>query len=100
MVHLEANRDHRLRPIDFRTSHHPISAFSAQEKYGATGAFSSNRICPDHTHIQCEKWLEAVARRPKPSGNGGKYRLYESRGGERDDRRCRFAFSLTSRERE
>jgi len=44
--------------------------------------------------------LEAVARRPKPSDNGGKYRPYDSRGGERHDRRCRFAFSLTSRERE
>jgi hypothetical protein len=51
MVHLDANRDHRLRPFDFRTSHHPISAFSAQEKYGATGAFSSNRIHSNRTHV-------------------------------------------------
>jgi hypothetical protein len=40
-----------MRISDFRTSQRPISAFSAQEKYGATGAFSSNRIHSDHTHF-------------------------------------------------
>jgi len=47
-----------------------------------------------------EKWLESVARRPKPSDTSGTYWLCDSRDGERHDRRCRFAFKLTSCERE
>jgi hypothetical protein len=97
MVYLDANWEHRLRPFDFRTSHHAISAFSTQEKYGAAGAFRRIASIPNMLIPTCE-WLEAVAGRPKQSDSSGKYWLYDSRAGERHDRRCRFAFSLTSRE--
>ena len=96
MVHLNANWDHRICLSDFRTSQRPISAFSGQERVGATDAFS--RIAyiltiPMSTCESPETDREATRASPIAADVGS----MAPRSGEGHDQWCRFAFSLTSR---
>ena len=98
MVHLEANWDHRICLSDLRTRQPPISAFSVQERAGATEAFSRIAYILTIPLSTCES-LEAGRKETPTSHNSGRYWLYDARSGEGHDRWCRFAFSLTNRAR-
>ena len=96
MVHLNANWDHRIGISDFRTNQRPISAFSVQEKVEATDAFSRIACILTIAMSGANRWklTEKPLRRATIAADAGSM---APRSGERHDRWCQFAFSLTNR---
>ena len=97
-VHSNANCDHRIYPFDFGRASGRFEAFARTKRSVGPTLFCESHTSPRCSNFPC-KSRKADRETTPARHDSGRRRPHGACSGERHDRRCQLAFSLTHRAR-